>query len=104
MVVVGDDGFVMVAVTGPFVCVHNPVPTVGVFPAMVMVLPHLVITGPALADVTVLTVTFVFSVVVPHSLVTASVITCAPSVGKLIGVEGFCSVELAGVPPAKVHK
>ena len=47
------------------------------------------------------TVTGCVMVVVPHSLVTSSVINCEPEVEKLTIGEG--EVEVAGIPPEKVH-
>ena len=51
IVVVGEDGVVIVAVTGPLICVQVPVPTAGVLPAMVAELEQIVWSGPALEAV-----------------------------------------------------
>ena len=45
MVVAGKAGVVIVP--APLINVHRPVPTRGVFPAMVAVVPHTVWLGPA---------------------------------------------------------
>ena len=50
MVVVGDPGVLMLA-GAPESCVHDPVPTTGVFAAMLVLVPQSVWFGPALADV-----------------------------------------------------
>ena len=49
MVVVGDEGVVIVAVEGPLTCTQVPVPVVGVFPVMVADPPdeQIVWSGPA---------------------------------------------------------
>ena len=49
MVVVGDEGVVIVAVDGPLICTQVPVPMVGVFPVMVADPPveQIVWSGPA---------------------------------------------------------
>ena len=69
-VVVGDVGVVITGVFGPLNLVHKPVPITGVLPASVTVVPHLVWAGPASEIVTVFIVIELFTVVVPHSLVT----------------------------------
>ena len=46
MVVTGDDGLLIVCVPGPLNFVQRPVPTVGVFPAIVMVMVVAGVTGP----------------------------------------------------------
>jgi hypothetical protein len=54
IVVVGEPGVTIVAVTGPAVCVHRPVPAVGVLPAIVAVPAEtqtVVMFGPAFAVV-----------------------------------------------------
>src|SRR5690349_7621555 len=53
IVVVGEEGVVMLPPAGPLIFVQRPVPTTGVLPAMVAVAPvvQIVWSGPALATV-----------------------------------------------------
>ena len=58
---------------------------------------------PAIAVKVGCAVNVVLSVVVPHSLVTETEISCVPTFEK-VTLPGFSLVELESVPPSKVHK
>jgi hypothetical protein len=73
--VVADEGTVINGTFGPLTNDQDPVPTTGVLPAIVIVLPQRFCGVPASAAVTVLTVIGCELVVVPHSFVTPTEIT-----------------------------
>ena len=102
MVVVGEDGVTMLGILGPLIVDHCPVPDDGVFPAIVVEVPHLFCLGPATAAVTSFTVIGCDTVVVPQLLVTPSEILKGPNVLYVIA-PGLGLVDEPGEPPVKVH-
>jgi len=104
-VVVGDPGVLMLA-GAPESCVHDPVPTTGVFAAMLVLVPQSVWFGPALAVVGVaLIVTCTLSDVAGQTLLLIVQLNIyTPGVSPVTVVLYWPGLEIeAGVPLTCAH-
>jgi hypothetical protein len=97
----GNNGFAIVTPPGPAVCVHDPVPITGMFPARVVVVPQTLWSGPAFAVVAAAEiVTVIVSRVIVHAFRVIDHSKVEVPLLRPVTVVLFCEGDViaAGVP------